>query len=87
MRVWVRLLPPFGDGKTWHGIDLPAESGVQQLIERLREIQPQIGPYLRHNLEETFHQFILFRDDHVLSGSDFLEQDDRIVIVMPLTGG
>ena len=85
--MWVRLLPPFGDGKTWHEIDLPEGSNVEELIKRLNEIQPQIRSYIRHSVEETFHQFILFRDDHILGRNDRLKPGDRIVVVLPLNGG
>jgi hypothetical protein len=85
--MWVRLLPPFGDGKTWHEIFLPEGAGVKELIDGLVEANSCLKPYLRSTIEETFHQLILLRQDHVLSADDPLDPKDRIVVVMPLTGG
>jgi len=85
--MWIRLLPPFGDGKTWQEIALPPKATIKELMDRLVEIHPDLHPYLRATVEETFHQFILLRDDHVLTANDLIEPDDRIVMVMPLTGG
>jgi hypothetical protein len=85
--MWVRLLPPFGDGKTWHEINLPSGAGVKDLIDQLAKANPELCPYLRQTAEETFHQFILLRGDYVLKVEDTIEPDDRIVLLMPLTGG
>ena len=85
--MWVRLLPPFGDGKMWQELSLPKEAGVKELIDRVVEANLHLRPYLRSTVEETFHQFILLREDHVLTADDYIEPEDRIVVVMPLTGG
>ena len=37
--------------------------------------------------EETFHQFILIRGDHVINPEDRIMPEDRMVVMMPLTGG
>lgn len=83
----VRLLPPFGDGKTWQEISLPREATVRDLVDRIASANRQLYPYLRSTVEETFHHFILIRGDHVLVPGDTLDPDDSIVLVMPLTGG
>ena len=85
--MWVRLLPPFGDGKTWQELSLPKGAGVKDLVDHLAEANPNLRPYLRATVEETFHQFILLKGDHVLRAEDRIEAEDRIVVVMPLTGG
>ena len=85
--MWVRLLPPFGDGKTWREIDLPPATSVSTLVQRLSEMYRELHPYLRDSVDETFHHFLLARDDYVLQADDTVEPDDRIVVVMPLTGG
>jgi hypothetical protein len=85
--MWVRLLPPFGDGKTWQEFHLPAGAGVRELIPLLAAANPDLQAYLRPTVEETFHQFILLRNDHVLQAGEPLSPEDRIVMVMPLTGG
>jgi hypothetical protein len=85
--MWVRLLPPFGNGKTWQEFDLPPEAGVQDLVQVILKNNPYLQIYLRPTLEETFHQFIFLRDDYVLEASDRIGPEDRIVMVMPLTGG
>ena len=85
--MWIRLLPPFGDGRTWQELNLPEGAGVKELIEQLAAANPHLQPYLRSSVEETFHQFILLREDHVLAADDRIAPDDRIVLVMPLTGG
>lgn len=85
--MWIRLHPPFGDGKTWEEIELQSPFSVDELVRRLVATHPQLRPYLRNTLEETFHQFILIRRDHVLRVDDKIEPDDRIVIMMPLAGG
>jgi hypothetical protein len=85
--MWVRLLPPFGDGKTWQEFDLPAEAGVQDLIQAILKDHPHLRSYLRPTLKETFHQFIFLRGDYVLEPGDRIGRYDRIVMVMPLTGG
>jgi hypothetical protein len=87
MHIRVRLLPPFGDGKTWEEITLPEGSGLWQLLEQLTETQPQIRSYMRPSLEETFHQLLVIRNDYILKENDLLVPDDRLVITMPLTGG
>jgi len=85
--MWVRLLPPFGDGKTWQEIALGANSGVPELVSEIVRSNPQLASFLRPSLEETFHQFILMKEDRVLTPGDSVGPDDRIVVVMPLTGG
>ncbi|MFB3819201.1 MAG: hypothetical protein ACE147_16190 [Candidatus Methylomirabilales bacterium] len=85
--MWVRLLPPFGDGKSWREIDLPARASVAMLIQRLAQLHAELHPYLRETPDETFHHFILARGDYVLRADDVVEPEDRIVVVMPLTGG
>jgi sulfur carrier protein ThiS len=87
MRIRIRLLPPFGDGKTWHEVHVPDGSRVRDLLNILPDKQPVLLPYRRATPEETLHQFILLREDHVLSPDETLEPEDRIVLVMPLTGG
>jgi hypothetical protein len=60
---------------------------VRELVNTLPDQQPALLPYRRATVEETFHQFILLRGDHVLLPDEPLAPDDRIVLVMPLTGG
>lgn len=85
--MWIRLHPPFGDGKTWEEIDFQGPVSVDELVRRLVATHSQLRPYLRNTSEETFHQFILIRGDHVLRGDDEIEPEDRIVVMMPLAGG
>lgn len=85
--MWVRLLPPLGDGKTWQEIPFAGMSGIKEVVAEIVRRNPQLRPYLRSCLEETFHQFILMKADHVLTSADAVGPEDRIVVVMPLTGG
>jgi len=81
------MLPPFGDGKTWQEVHLPPHAGVKELIDRLVIANPHLSPYLRHTVEETLHHLIFLRGDYVLKVDDPIGPEDRIVMVMPLTGG
>ena len=85
--MWIRLHPPFGDGKTWEKIEFQGPVGVDELVKRLAATHSQLCPYLRATPEETFHQFILIRGDHVLGVDDKIGPEDRIVVMMPLAGG
>jgi sulfur carrier protein ThiS len=85
--MWLRLHPPFGEGKEWEEIDLPAPASVKDLLDRLKITHPKLKPYIRESEGETFHHFILIRGDHILNADDLIQPTDRIVIMMPLTGG
>ena len=85
--MWIRLYPPFGDGKTWEEIEFQEPVSVGELVKRIVATHSQLRPYLRSTPEETFHHFILIRGDHVLTADDKIEPEDRIVVMMPLAGG
>jgi sulfur carrier protein ThiS len=85
--MWVKLHRPFGDGKKWEEIELPSPAGVNDLLAKLRKTHPRLKRYFRDSEEETFHHLILIRGDYVLKAEDEIEEEDRIVVMMPLTGG
>ena len=85
--VPARLLPPFGDGRTWVETGFPGPVALGPFISRLAELQPRLRPYLRTTVEETFHQLILIRAGEVLAEGDLVAPEDEIIITMPLTGG
>ncbi|MEW5721746.1 MAG: hypothetical protein AB1896_01475 [Thermodesulfobacteriota bacterium] len=85
--MWVRLHAPFGDGRTWDRINLPPSARTLELLAVLKKRCPALEPLIQPTPEETFHHFLLLRDDYVLGAQDQIAPDDRIVVVMPLTGG
>jgi hypothetical protein len=90
--MWVCLHPPFGgrktsNGKIWHEMTISKPMGVEEFLKRLAERFPQLCRYIRPSGEETFHQLLLLRAGEVLNESDQIQPDDRIEIMMPLTGG
>lgn len=85
--MWVSLHPPYGSGKVWEEVDLPSPAGVRDLLEQLRGTHPELKRYFRDSAEETFHHLLLIRGDHVLTEEDTIQEKDRIVVMMPLTGG
>ncbi|MEW6262189.1 MAG: MoaD/ThiS family protein [Thermodesulfobacteriota bacterium] len=85
--MWVRLHASFGDGRTWDEIDLPSPASVPELLAILKQRYLRLEALIKPTPEETFHRFLLIRDDHVLSDRDHIAPDDRIVIMLPLTGG
>lgn len=85
--MWLKLHPPFGEGKEWEKIDLPSPTNMEKFLDRLRLIHPEMEPYFRKTVEETIHHFILIRGDYVLNVKDPIYPGDSIVVMMPLTGG
>ena len=85
--MWLRLHPPFGDGKTWESIDIATPTSVKQFLKLIKKHHPELDTYFRASEEETFHQFILIRGDHVINPEDRIMPEDRMVVMMPLTGG
>jgi len=83
----IKLHRPFGDGKRWEQVDLPRSASVKDLLDQLKKNHPELKQYIRDSEEETFHHLVLIRGDHVLNEDDRIEPDDRIVVMMPLTGG
>ena len=90
--MWVCLNPPFGgrktsNGKIWDEITISEPIGVEEFLKRLAEQFPQLSQYIRTSGEETFHQLLLLRGGEVLNETDQIQPEDRIEIMMPLTGG
>lgn len=82
----VRLMPPFGDN-SWTEVRIDSAISVGDFLTCLAAIAPRIRGYLKDTTDETFHQFLLLRDDYVLKSDDTVSPSDRITVVMPLTGG
>ena len=90
--MWFRLHPPFGnqrvdEQKVWEEMAIPDPITVRDFLHRLQEIHPEVSDYIRQNEEETFHHILLFRQSYVLKIEDSIKPDDRIDVMMPLTGG
>jgi sulfur carrier protein ThiS len=85
--MWVKLHRPFGDGKKWEEIELSFPAGVKDLLAKLRKTHPGLKRYFRDSEEETFHHLILIRGDYVLKAEDEIGEEDRIAVMMPITGG
>ena len=90
--MWVCLHPPFGgrktsNGKIWDELTIAKPMGVEEFLKILTERFPQLSQYIRPSGEETFHQLLLLRSGEVLNETDQIQPDDRIEIMMPLTGG
>jgi hypothetical protein len=84
--------PPFGrqqvgEPPMWDEIGLPPGSRVPQLLDELHRRYPELRSHIRDTPEETFHQFLLIRQGYVLKEDDEVFPDDRLVVMMPLTGG
>ena len=90
--MWVCLHPPFGgrktsNGKIWDELTIAKPMGVEEFLKKLTERFPQLSQYIRTSGEETFHQLLLLRGGEVLNETDQIQTDDRIEIMMPLSGG
>jgi hypothetical protein len=90
--MWIRLHPPFGgrktsNGKIWDELNLSEPVGVEEFLKQLAQRFPELGRHIRPSGEETFHHFLLLRAGEVLNETDQIRPDDRIEIMMPLTGG
>ena len=44
-------------------------------------------PYMRFPEEDTMYHFILVREDRILNITDQIHPEDRIKIMLPITGG
>ncbi|MBT4088764.1 MAG: MoaD/ThiS family protein [Deltaproteobacteria bacterium] len=87
-----RLHAPFARKKTrdrlsWEVIKESAEMSVAVSLEHLVVQHLEMADYVRQSVEETFHHLLLFRADHVLGADEKILPQDRIEIIMPLTGG
>lgn len=90
--MWFRLHPPFGnrkvgDRKVWEEIALEAPITVKDFLTRLKALHPELCDHICVEEEETFHHLLLFRQGDVIDKNDKVYPDDRIEIMMPLTGG
>ena len=90
--MWVRLHPPFGgrkttNGKIWDELPISESVGVEEFLQRLAAQFPHLSQHIRTSGEETFHQLLLLRGGEVLNEADRIQPEDRIEIMMPLTGG
>lgn len=90
MRVCIH--PPFGgrkttNGKIWDELPIFESVGVEDFLQRLAKQFPQLRQHIRTSGEETFHQLLLLRGGEVLNEIDIIQPEDRIEIMMPLTGG
>ena len=85
--MWIKLLPPFGDGQVWNKIGLPVNATVGDLLRKLNVKHFPIKALTPEAEEEGLQNFILIRDGNVLGIFDTLGQEDRIVVVLPVEGG
>jgi len=90
--MWIRLHPPFGGRKTsnakiWDELNLSESVGVEEFLKHLVQRFPELNRHVRSSGEETFHHLLLLRGGEVLNETDQIRPDDRIEIMMPLTGG
>ena len=90
--MWICLHPPFGgrktsNGKIWEELTISKPVGMEEFLEHLAERFPQLSRHIRQSGEETFHHLLLFRGGEVLNETAQIQPDDRVEIMMPLTGG
>ena len=85
--MWIKLHPPFGEGIKWEEINLPDNTKVESLLGLLVNLHPEMQPYMRFPEEDTMYHFILVREDRILSITDQIHPEDRIKIMLPITGG
>jgi hypothetical protein len=90
--MWICLHPPFGgrktsNGKIWDELPISEPMGVEEFLEHLVERFPQLRRYIRQSGEETFYHMLLFRTGEVLNETARIQPDDRVEIMMPITGG
>ena len=90
--MWLRLHPPFTgrpikEGNIWTEITLSEPLEVEVFLQKLEVLLPRLVPYLRPTSEETFYHILLVKKGYVLKPRDMVDPDDRIEVLMPLTGG
>lgn len=86
------LHPPFGgrkvaQEKVWEEIPLDRAMPSGDFLVMIKKRYLDLVPYIQESEDETFYHLLIFRSGYALQKHDLIQPDDRIEIMMPLTGG